>query len=134
MAVYAFRCGWLAGLFKHAKSAKLLSNLSKKWKNVSPRVRNAQGTPKGNDLHHWAISRNGPIGKHVPDAIKNHPWNLNSIPRNIHQNIHGNGPTPYNAFGRWLNGTPSWAKTGLGSLAGGVAADAATAGDCGCGS
>ena len=35
--------------------------------------------PKGTHVHHQFVQRNGPIGKHVPDWIKNQPWNLNPI-------------------------------------------------------
>ncbi|EPQ9997603.1 RHS repeat-associated core domain-containing protein [Vibrio vulnificus] len=132
-AVGAIGGGWITGTFKHAKSGKSWFSLSQKWRNVSPRVRKAQGTAKGNDLHHWAIARNGQFGKHVPDSIKNHPWNLNSIPRSVHQNIHGNGPTPYSAVGRWWHGTPGWAKTGQASLAGGGVVDMTKEEGCGCG-
>ncbi|WP_035359511.1 RHS repeat-associated core domain-containing protein, partial [Acinetobacter calcoaceticus] len=77
--------GWWTGAFKHAKSSASWFKLSTKWKNVSPRVRNAQGTPKGYELHHWLIERNSWMGKKVPDAIKNHPWNLKAVERTVHQ-------------------------------------------------
>ncbi|QFP53753.1 hypothetical protein [Salmonella enterica] len=84
------------------------------------------------ELHHWAIQRNGKFGKYVPDSIKNHPWNLKSIPRDIHQNIHGNGPTPYSAFGRWWHGTPEWAKVAQASPVSGGLADSINDEGCGC--
>lgn len=48
---------------------------------------------------------------------------MKSIPRDIHQNIHGNGPTPYSAFGRWWHGTPEWAKVAQASPVSGGLAD-----------
>jgi RHS repeat-associated protein len=69
-------------------------------------------------VHHWAIPQGG-WGGQVPDIIKNQPWNLNPMPDwATHANIHGYGPDPYNAVGRWWYGTPDWAKIGEGSLAG----------------
>ncbi|EHH4614758.1 TraC family protein [Escherichia coli] len=131
-AIGAIGGGWASGVFRHASSGKSWFKLSQKWSNVSPRVRKVQGVPRGNELHHWAIQRNGKFGKYVPDSIKNHPWNLKSIPRDIHQNIHGNGPTPYSAFGRWWHGTPEWAKVAQASPVSGGLADSINDEGCGC--
>jgi hypothetical protein len=129
--------GYITGAFKHSISGKSWLKSSQKWKNVSPRVRRAQQTPSGNQLHHWAIERNSFIGKRIPDVIKNHPWNLSSIHRGIHTRIHGrnlraNLPK-YNAVQRWKHGTPSWAKTGqiVGGTAGGAIRNS-VGGHCGC--
>ncbi|CAI3130946.1 hypothetical protein MWMV17_MWMV17_01596 [Acinetobacter calcoaceticus] len=123
--------GWWTGAFKHAKSSASWFKLSTKWKNVSPRVRNAQGTPKGYELHHWLIERNSWMGKKVPDAIKNHPWNLKAVERTVHQQIHGNSKSQeaYNAYGRWLHGTPSWAKGTEISIMTGIGGDLVTYGE-----
>ncbi|HID99060.1 MAG TPA: RHS repeat-associated core domain-containing protein [Thiotrichaceae bacterium] len=123
------------GAFKHAVSGKKWSQLSKEWKNVSPRYRKAQkkagNAPKGNwDAHHWAFPREGRKGP----TWRNHPANLNPIPRNIHWRIHGNDPN-FEKFGplrRWWYETPNWAKAAEGALGGGIAGDVATAGDCEC--
>jgi len=127
--------GALGGAFKHAVSGKKWSQLSKAWKNVSPRYRKAQqragNAPDGDwDAHHWAFPRRGETGP----TWRNHPANLNPVPRETHQRIHGNHPTldQFGPLGRWWHGTPEWAKAAQGSLAGGLAGDAATAGDCGC--
>lgn len=72
-----------------------------------------QSTPKGYELHHWLIERNSWIGKKVPDAIKNHPWNLKAVERSVHQRIHGNSPNKgdtYSVVEKWWYGTPAWAK------------------------
>ena len=98
------------GIFRHSASGKRWGDLSSAWKNVSPRIRNVQNIPSNYQLHHWLISRNGPIGRRIPDWIKNHPWNLNPIAFSVHQGVHGYGPTPYNFIGRWWFGTPGWAK------------------------
>ncbi|EMS1065609.1 hypothetical protein WKS79_004300, partial [Providencia stuartii] len=50
----------------------------------------------------------------------------------IHQNIHGNGPTPYSAFGRWWHGTPEWAKVAQASPVSGGLADSINDEGCGC--
>jgi len=34
----------------------------------------------GQEVHHWLIHRNGPIGRNIPDKIKNQPWNLKNMP------------------------------------------------------
>ena len=128
-------CGaWFAGVFKHAKSGKSWWKLSQKWRNVSRRVKNAQGMAKNTELHHWFFQQNGRIGRHVPDAVKNHPWNLKPLPRDIHQRIHGNHPTlpQFDPIRRWWYGTPGWAKQAEGATAAGAAADAATSGSCEC--
>ncbi len=36
----------------------------------------APGTP----VHHWLIEQNSAIGKMIPNAIKNQPWNLKAMP------------------------------------------------------
>src|SRR6185503_5236604 len=71
--------GVIGGAFRHTRTAKNWLQLSTKWKNVSARVRAAQNTPVGQELHHWLIERNSRIGKKISDAIKNHPWNLNPV-------------------------------------------------------
>ncbi|MCG8122366.1 MAG: hypothetical protein N0E55_00175, partial [Candidatus Thiodiazotropha taylori] len=94
---------WFKGAYK-------LSKGSSKWNNVRRRYRRGHNVPRSHDVHHWGISRRGPIGRRLPDGVVNHPANLNPIPRGVHRNVHGNGPTPYNAVGRWWHGTPEWAK------------------------
>ena len=75
----------------------------------------------GEQLHHWFIPNNG-WGKYVPNAIKNQPWNLNAIPKNSHQFIHGNSPIGYkfSALKSIYYQTPNWAKAvGIGGVLGG---------------
>ena len=75
----------------------------------------------GEQLHHWFIPNNG-WGKYVPNAIKNQPWNLNAIPKNSHQFIHGNSPIgyKYSALKSIYYQTPNWAKAvGIGGVLGG---------------
>jgi hypothetical protein len=127
--------GMFSGAFKHAVSGKKWSQLSKAWRNVSPRYRRAQqragNAPNGDwDAHHWAFPRGGRTG----ETWRNHPANLNPVPRETHQRIHGNHPTmdQFGPVARWWYGTPEWAKAAQGFLAGGLAGDAGIAGDCGC--
>jgi len=118
--------GFTRGAFK-------LSKGSMKWSNARRRYRRLNRTPSTHDVHHWAINRNGPIGRHIPNAVKNHPANLNSIERGIHQRIHGNHPTlpKFDPFRRWWHGTPEWAKSAQVSAGAGAAAAAGTSGcDC----
>ena len=118
----------------------VLSNLGKlnkgsmKAANAIRRFRRQNKVPSSYDVHHWGIKINGPIGRHVPDAIKNHPLNLNPIPRNVHRRIHGN--SPQKSFGpvrRWWHGHPGWSKD-LEGAAGLAAAGLALpeGGGCGC--
>ena len=59
--------------------------------------------PPGTHVHHQFIRQNSAIGKHIPDWIKNQPWNLNPIygqtirgemktSSQVHSFIHGNSP------------------------------------------
>ncbi len=101
-----------------------------KWSNVSRRLRRLNNVPKDNEIHHWALQRNSSIGKYFPDSIKNHPLNLKSLPRGIHQRIHGNHPSlpRYGPIARWWTGTPGWAKAGQASITGGGTAEYAVGG------
>ena len=73
------------------------------WKATRTWYGRQYSIPKGVHVHHQFISRNGPIGKHIPDWIKNQPWNLNPIygqtirgemmaSSQVHSLIHGNFP------------------------------------------
>lgn len=93
----------------------------------------------GNEFHHWLIERNSQIGKMIPDFIKNQPWNLNSIPRSVHEAIHGNVSKVnlanglghnYNFIERWWYGTPNWFKGVETSLS--TAVVAPNNSNCGC--
>ncbi|WP_423709479.1 RHS repeat domain-containing protein [Undibacterium sp. WLX3042] len=74
--------------------------------------------PPNTQVHHWLIEQNSPLGKMVPNSIKNQPWNLNSLyateqmtSQARHTAIHGQGQEAYNFLGQWWYGTPNWAKT-----------------------
>lgn len=70
------------------------------------------GVEAGQQVHHWLIPRNG-WGKIVPNAIKNQPYNLMAMSKELHQEIHY-GLT---LFGKMWFGTPTWFKAlGLSSL------------------
>ncbi|MCS4298242.1 MULTISPECIES: RHS repeat-associated core domain-containing protein [Acinetobacter] len=127
-ALGAIGGGWWSGSFKHAKSSASWFKLSTKWKNVSPRARKAQDTPKGYELHHWLIERNSWVGKKVPDVIKNHPWNLKAVERSVHQRIHGNSKrlSQYDPIRQWWYATPTWAKGAEISIGSGIGADMVT--------
>ena len=134
-ALGAIGGGWFKGAFKHSVTGKKWSQLSQKWRNVSPRYRKVQekigNTPDGDwDAHHWSFPRNGTEGP----TWRNHPANLNPVPREAHQRLHGNHPTlpEYNPIQKWWYGTPEWAKTAEGSMVGGLGGDTTTMGNCEC--
>lgn len=71
--------------------------------------------------HHWALSQNEGLGRHVPDAIKNQPWNIKPMPSpQVHGRIHGRyaGKKQFNPAQRYWYGTPAWSKVGTMSAAG----------------
>jgi len=52
------------------------------------------------------------IGKFMPDAIKNQPWNLMPMKSAaFHTALHGKGPQAFSLLKRLYFGTPQWAKT-----------------------
>ncbi len=72
-------------------------------------------TNPGEPLHHWLIHKNGPIGKHIPNAVKNQMWNLKTFSSQADHMVFGHGK---NFLGRpgasflqqlWV-GTPTWPK------------------------
>jgi len=61
-------------------------------------------------VHHWAIPQ-GRWGRHVPNALKNQPWNLMPMKNSLfHQSVHGIGRTPFGPVEQLIYGTPSWFK------------------------
>lgn len=98
------------------KALKFSTKFENSWKfvNVSKRMHSKSWdlSAKGEHLHHWLIPNNG-WGKHVPDYIKNTPWNLNSIPKDVHGMIHGTikGGKKYSIIESIYYQTPAWAKT-----------------------
>lgn len=102
--------GFASGAFKLTKGSMKWSNAGRRYR----RLHNVPGKKSGNphEVHHWAIERNSKIGKRVPDSIKNHPWNLKSIPESAHKRIHGNHPVlpKYDPVSAWWHGSPEWAK------------------------
>ena len=75
----------------------------------------------GHEGHHVFIPQRG-WGKTWPDALKNHPLNIKSLPKDVHRRITGRwqGQPRFNHFERLLHGAPAWTKVGIG----GVGADA----------
>lgn len=120
--------GALMGGFKHSVKGLSWLRASNKFSNVTRRIHTARGT-KGLpvDNHHWAIPQ-GKWGKHVPDFIKNHPWNIQSLSRDSHQFLHSSAS---NIFQKWNLGVPAWAKGAQAGLVTGLAAPDFSD-DCGC--
>jgi hypothetical protein len=61
------------------------------------------------------------LGKTVPDAIKNQPWNIKPMPSaEAHGRISGSykGKPRFNAVERHLQGTPTWSKVATGAAVG----------------
>jgi RHS repeat-associated protein len=77
----------------------------------------------GQHLHHAIIAQNSKLGKLIPEAIKNQPFNLKPVrcheklgltSQQMHNAIHGKGPIKFNKAARLWYGTPDWTKrTGL---------------------
>jgi hypothetical protein len=82
-------------------------NATRKWYGQT------RGLESGTPVHHWLVERGGAVGRHVPDAIKNQPWNLMPMrSQAFHNQVHGWGPDALNSAGRLWYGTPGWAKAG----------------------
>lgn len=90
--------------------AKLAGSHS--WK-ITRRWMGDQGMlSKGQHGHHGIIPRGG-WGKHIPDAVKNQPWNITAMPNAVtHGRIHGSykGQPQYGQIERYWRGAPDWAK------------------------
>ena len=113
--------GLLNGLLKGAGKLST-STLYKESLREYRTLNKVPGKKSGNyqEVHHWAIEANGSVGKHIPDWIKNQPWNYNAVPKPVHDAITFRR---YNALERWWYGTPGWAlevEFGLGGTAAGV--------------
>ena len=79
---------------------------SNTWKATRAWYGATRNLAKGTPVHHWLIPRGG-WGSHVPDVIKNQPWNLMPMPnQKFHNAVHGWGPDAFNAAERFWYGTP----------------------------
>ncbi len=107
---------------------------SHRYGTVNQWYRRTRGLPKGSGpVHHWLIQNKGPIGRYVPDVIKNQPWNLNQVAsRQLHNAIEGKFPNNLNRAQRWWYGHPHWAKWAQGNLAGDIANQFRDKRNCGC--
>ncbi|MBK6782271.1 MAG: RHS repeat-associated core domain-containing protein [Gemmatimonadetes bacterium] len=122
----ALGSGLLAGAGRLSKSTKYARAL-REYRlayNIPGR-----SSPLCQEVHHWFFEANGFIGKHVPEVIKNQPWNFNAIPKGIHDMI---SLRQFNLLERWLHGTPGWAKGLELSGAGAITAGALEGDNCGC--
>jgi RHS repeat-associated protein len=134
-AVHDFQCGdWGWGLFNTALAVTdlaLVKSLvqgaakgawkfgSHSWRATREWYGKTRALAKGQPVHHWAIERNSAVGKHVPDAIKNQPWNLMEMPnRQFHDSVHGWGPNAMGPAGQLWHGTPAWTKQATGAAGG----------------
>jgi hypothetical protein len=110
--------GLTKGAFRFKAAGSHAWGATRAWMNR----RNIMNIKPGQQRHHWLFERNQGIGKHVPDSIKNQPWNTNPI------------SAPFN---NWLGrkpwraplGAPTWAKE---VAAGSGLAAAGSNGECGC--
>lgn len=114
------------GATKHSKKGLPWMKSSHKWNNVSRRYKKAHNVPKGHEIHHWYIERNSKIGKMIPDSIKNHPLNLQPLPKSVHKRMRGRdleaGLPEFNFFQKMWYGSPTWSK--VGTTSGGVSGGA----------
>ena len=105
--------GLLNGLLKGAGKIKTGSKLyGANWRRWYRRnIEDYDGNT--HNAHHWLLERNQGLGRHMPDAVKNQPWNVNVIGAQ---------------FNNWLSRHPTLAPLGgplwAGELAGGLATTA----------
>lgn len=83
--------------------------------------RGIQSPGAGQQRHHWLFEQNQGIGKNVPDAIKNQPYNTNPISAELNNSL-----SRHPALA-WMGG-PSWA----GEVAAGGALAVGGGDDCAC--
>jgi RHS repeat-associated protein len=75
----------------------------------------------GQEMHHWLFHQNEGLGRYVPDAIKNEPWNLMPMPsRMFHLGLHGKGLGAMSGLEAMWYGTPGWARAAVFSAGGRV--------------
>ena len=89
---------WKHGAFAFKRGGSHSWDATRKWMNrngIQPytRYRNERG--------HWLFERNQGIGRHVPERLKNQPWNTNPIPGRLN-----NWMNKYP--GAHLLGAPAW--------------------------
>lgn len=109
------------------KMAKNGRKASYKWDAARDRMVNNGYLKKGEPGHHAFIERNGPIGKRVPDIIKNQEWNITPLPdAKTHGRIHHKWKTDprFDPITRTIVGSPPWAKAAAAGAAGDGAAAA----------
>lgn len=85
-----------------------------RWKYVRSQLGEHGMLEKYQHGHHWIVHRNEGIGRHIPEAIKNHPLNIIGMPKDpsVHGRLHGRykGLPKYNALQKYWYGTPLWFK------------------------
>jgi hypothetical protein len=85
-----------------------------KWKYVRSQLGKHGMLEKYQHGHHWIVHRNEGIGRHIPEAIKNHPLNIMGMPKDlsVHGRLHGSykGLPEYNYLQKYWYGTPLWFK------------------------
>lgn len=117
--------GVVQGTKAVANKAGIWKSGSNSWDNTRSWLGRQGFAAKGEPVHHGGFARNSPIGKFVPDAIKNQKWNLKVIKsrgtysaEDVHMAIHGYGPLELNRLMRLHLGTPDWMKAFSFSTAG----------------
>jgi hypothetical protein len=121
--------GTFANAFKYSSKAVSWWNSARNYKAVSKRVRRVRDVAGDQELHHWFFPNNG-WGSSVPNWIKNHPANLHTMDKTMHEALHGIGGnlTPLQKLNY---GVPGWFASTLG-LAGGDSLGNALKSDCAC--
>lgn len=118
-ALTGARRSGLKGALESSKYA-MLGPLSAKeakhtqWKHVRGKYTRHGVLKKYQHGHHWAFHQNEGLGRHIPEAIKNHPWNIIGMPADlsIHGRLHGRykGAPEFNRVQKYWHGTPRWFK------------------------
>jgi len=125
-AAGALGSGLLAGAGKLTKGAKTSARARAQFR----KMHNLPGknSPDYQEAHHWLFASKEGIGKFVPNAIKEQPWNLSPLNFRVHRDIHAGA---YTAAERWFIQTPGWAK-GLEVSFGGLLGATVLQDDCEC--
>lgn len=115
---------FLAKSFAGAVSKGLWHFGGHSWTNARGWLRDHNWIEPGDEGHHWAIPQNG-WGGYFPNWLKNQPWNIMSVDKAVHMDIH----YAMNQAEVFWNGTPTWFKAGIADI--GAKISNGFKGDCG---
>ncbi|MBL8713620.1 MAG: hypothetical protein JNM12_12030 [Alphaproteobacteria bacterium] len=97
------------------------------WSATRNWLKNIGWLKEGQEGHHWLIPQKEGWGKKFPTWLKNQPWNIMSVSKELHQAIHYR----MGLIEKFFQGTPTGFKAFLGSI-GLRGLDAASGDECTC--